>query len=267
MLKRPNVSARLLARVAGRCISMMAAIFSVKLKLCNVYRLLNSRRSWDEAMSWSPEAREDLAWWITLLDGWIGRMLVPPTTCDLQLSTDASETATLSAPVEPAASGCWCPEVSSESSNFRALLAVYLALLSFCDALCGKSLEILSDNATVVALINKLGSSDSRLDAIAQNIWSFAFKHQLMLVAHHIAGCLNVCPDALSRIPLRHDWTLHPSVFRQLESMFGPHTVDRFASLSTTLLPVYNSRFRDPATSGVDAPRWDRTTGTSTTTS
>ena len=143
--------------------------------------------------------------------------------------------------------------MSSESSNFRELLAVYLALLSFRDSLFGKSLEILSDNVTVVALINKLGSSDSRLDAIAQNIWSFAFKYQLMLVAHHIAGCFNVCPDALSRIPLRHEWTLHSSVFQQLESIFGPHTVDRFASLSTARLPVYNSRFRDPATSGVDA--------------
>ncbi|XP_043246606.1 uncharacterized protein LOC122394089 isoform X3 [Amphibalanus amphitrite] len=103
-------------------------------------------------MAWSPEAREDLAWWITSLDGWNGRQLVPPATCDLQLSTDASETgwgATLSAPVEQAASGCWGPE--------------------------------------------------------------------------------------------------------QLESIFGPHTVDRFASLSTAQLPVYNSRFRDPATSGVDA--------------
>ena len=256
MLKRPTVSARLLARIAGRCISMMAAVFPAKLKLRNVYRLLNSRRSWDEAMAWSPEAREDLTWWITSLDGWNGRQLVPPATCDSQLSTDASETgwgATLSAPVEQVASGCWGPEVSSESSNFRELLAVYLALLSFRDSLFGKSLEILSDNVTVVALINKLGSSDSRLDAIAQNIWSFAFKYQLMLVAHHIAGCFNVCPDALSRIPLRHEWTLHSSVFQQLESIFGPHTVDRFASLSTARLPVYNSRFRDPATSGVDA--------------
>ncbi|XP_043199551.1 uncharacterized protein LOC122389279 isoform X1 [Amphibalanus amphitrite] len=152
MLKRPTVSARLLARIAGRCISMMAAVFPAKLKLRNIYRLLNSRMSWDEAMPWSPEAREDLAWWLTSLDGWNGRLLVPPASCDLQLSTDASETgwgATLSTPVAQTASGFWRPE--------------------------------------------------------------------------------------------------------QLERMFGPHTIDRFASLSTALLPVYNSRFRDPGTAGVDA--------------
>ncbi|KAF0286907.1 hypothetical protein FJT64_014614 [Amphibalanus amphitrite] len=152
MLKRPTVSARLLARIAGRCISMMAAVFPAKLKLRNIYRLLNSRMSWDEAMPWSPEAREDLSWWLTSLDGWNGRLLVPPASCDLQLSTDASETgwgATLSTPVAQTASGFWRPE--------------------------------------------------------------------------------------------------------QLERMFGPHTIDRFASLSTALLPVYNSRFRDPGTAGVDA--------------
>ena len=256
VLKRPTVSARLLARVAGRCISMMAAVFPAKLKLRNVYRMLNSRRTWDEAMSWSAEAREDLAWWITSLDGWNGRLLVPPATCDLQLSTDASGTgwgATLSAPVGQTASGFWGPEVSAETSNFRELLAVYLALLSFKRLLYGKTVEILSDNVTVVALINRLGASQPRLDAIAQNIWAFAFQHQIMLVAHHISGYLNVQPDELSRIPLRHEWTLHLSVFRQLERMFGPHTVDRFASLATALMPVYNSRFLDPCTSGIDA--------------
>ena len=35
--------------------------------------------------------------------------------------------------------------------------------------------------------------------------------------------------------------------------MFGPHTIDRFASFSTSLLPAYNSRFCDPGSCGVDA--------------
>ena len=41
-LKRPRISARLLARIAGRCISKLAVVFPCKLKLRNVYRLLNS---------------------------------------------------------------------------------------------------------------------------------------------------------------------------------------------------------------------------------
>lgn len=255
-LKRPDISARLLARFAGRCISMLAAVFPCKLKLRNVYRLLNSRRSWEDSLEWSEGAVEDLTWWVQSLDSWNGRLLLPPAQFDFQLLTDASESgwgAVLSEPACRTASGAWCPAVSSESSNYRELFAVYLALLSFKSSLGGKKVEILSDNITAVALINKLGSSDVRLDAIAQAIWSFAFHHRLMIVAHHISGVNNVESDALSRMSLRHEWQLHPAVFQQLEDMFGPHSIDRFASFSTALLPVYNSRFDDPGACGVDA--------------
>lgn len=255
-LQRPTITARLLARIAGRCISMLAAVFPAKLKLRNVYRLLNSRVSWDESLQWSDGAREDLDWWMSSLCRWNGRQLVPPAVSDLQLCSDASGSgwgATLSAPASQVASGFWEREVSAESSNYRELLAVYLALLSFRTTIAGKTIEVLSDNVTTVAHINKFGSSNLQLDAIAQAIWAFAFENRVSLVAHHIAGTFNTQPDALSRVSARHEWTLHPAIFRQLDVMFGPHTVDRFAAAATTLLPVYNSRFADPGTAGVDA--------------
>ena len=255
-LKRPRISARLLARFAGRCISMLAAVFPCKLKLRNVYRLLNSRRSWEDSLAWSEDAVADMEWWVHSLDSWNGRLLLPPAQFDFQLLTDASESgwgAVLSEPACRTASGCWSPTVSSESSNYRELFAVYLALLSFKTSLVGKKVEVLSDNITAVALINKLGSSDVRLDALAQAIWSFAFSHRVMIVAHHISGVCNVESDALSRMSLRHEWQLHPAVFQQLEHMFGPHSIDRFASCATALLPIYNSRRDDPGTAGVDA--------------
>ena len=255
-LRRPRISARLLARFAGRCISMLAAVFPCKPKLRNVYRLLNSRRSWEDSLEWSAGAVEDLNWWVQSLDSWNGRLLLPPAQFDLQLLTDASESgwgAVLSRPAGRTASGFWCPTVSGESSNYRELFAVYLALLSFESSLGGRKIEILSDNITTVALINKFGSSDTRLDALARAIWSFALEHNMMLAAHHISGVCNTESDALSRMPLRHEWCLHPAVFRQLECMFGPHSIDRFASFTTALLPIYNSRFDDPGTAGVDA--------------
>ena len=114
-LKRPHISARLLARIAGRCISMLAAVFPCKLKLRNVYRLLNSRHGWEDSLKWSPEAIDDLTWWVHSLDGWNGRLLLPPATFDSQLRTDASESgwgAVLSGPERRTASGFWCPTVA-----------------------------------------------------------------------------------------------------------------------------------------------------------
>ena len=255
-LKRSNVSARVLARMAGRCVSMLAAVFPAKLKLRNVYRLLNSRSSWESLLTWSPGARDDLSWWVSSLDSWNGRLLVPPAACDLQLATDASGSgwgAVLSAHNCQLASGFWDCRVSGESVNYRELLAVYLALLSFRSALVGKTVEVLSDNVTTVAHINNFGSSNIRLDSVAQDIWAFALQNGVSLVAHHIAGVSNTGPDALSRVSARHEWVIHPFIFRQLDRMFGPHTVDRFASFSTALLPTYNSRFADPCSAGVDA--------------
>ena len=47
VLKLTNVRARVLARVAGQCISMSMAILPGKLLLRNVYRLLASKSSWE----------------------------------------------------------------------------------------------------------------------------------------------------------------------------------------------------------------------------
>ncbi|XP_043243553.1 uncharacterized protein LOC122392575 isoform X4 [Amphibalanus amphitrite] len=221
------------------------------------FRLIcDLRSSWEARLLWSPGAREDLSWWVSSLDGWNGRLLVPPAVCELQLSTDASGSgwgAVLSTPSCQLASGFWDQLVSRQSANYRELLAVYFALRSFRFSIVGKTVEVLSDNVTTVAHINKFGSSNVSLDSIAQNIWSFAFDNNVSLVAHHIAGVSNTGPDTLSRMSARHEWVLHPSIFRQLDRMFGPHTVDRFAAVGTALLPTYNSRFADPCSSGVDA--------------
>ena len=51
----------------------------------------------------------------------------------------------------------------------------------------------------------------------------------------------------------QHEWQLHPKLFRLLDRIWDPHTIDRFATMNTTQLPKYNSRFLDPFSSGIDA--------------
>ena len=50
-------------------------------------------------------------------------------------------------------------------------------------------------------------------------------------------------------------FTYTPVVRRNiiLDSVWGPHHVDRFSSFMTTQLPEYNSMFSDPMTHGVNA--------------
>ena len=59
--------------------------------------------------------------------------------------------------------------------------------------------------------------------------------------------------DLLSRFIDKDDWSINPSVFRMIDVIWGPHTCDRFASYYNAQLPVFNSRFASPGSSGVDA--------------
>ena len=46
---------------------------------------------------------------------------------------------------------------------------------------------------------------------------------------------------------------VHPMIFHQLDLLWGPHTVNRFANVNNRQLEHFNSRFWDPETEAVDA--------------
>ena len=46
---------------------------------------------------------------------------------------------------------------------------------------------------------------------------------------------------------------VHPMILHQLDLLWGPHTVDRFANVNNRQLEYFDSRFWDPETEAVDA--------------
>eukprot|EP00873_Tetraselmis_striata_P006290 jgi/Tetstr1/426554/TSEL_001630.t1 len=71
--------------------------------------------------------------------------------------------------------------------------------------------------------------------------------------ARYIRSAANIWADRLSRHLDSDDWQLDPLLFAELESRFGPHSIDRFASALNTLLPRYNAAWLDPACEAVDS--------------
>ena len=108
----------------------------------------------------------------------------------------------------------------------------------------------MSDNISTVAYINFQGGPSNDLSHIAIAIWTTAVDLNMTITAKFLAGLLNTHADFLSRILSHHDWRLNPNLFRYLDNTWGPHDVDRFASLVTTQLPRYNSLYSDPTTAG-----------------
>ena len=63
----------------------------------------------------------------------------------------------------------------------------------------------------------------------------------------------NVVADRLSKITDYDDCSVHDDVFTQLDALWGPRSIDRFACSYNAKLPRFNSRFLQPGTEAVDA--------------
>ena len=253
-LSSQSIVARQLAKIAGQCIAMTRAVLPGKLLLRNIYRCLARKENWHSHLILDKHARQDLHWWLTSLNSWNGAPLSVKQP-DIQLACDASSTGwggvLLSSGQE--ASGTWNKEISFKHSNYRELLTILIVVKSFINQLRNKSVQVLCDNVTAVAYVNHLGGRDKEFNDVVSALFTICHENNIQISAKWLAGDLNFQADHLSRQMSPYEWRLHPQMFKILDSEFGPHQVDRFASWRTTHLQEYNSYFIDPYTSGVDA--------------
>ena len=74
-----------------------------------------------------------------------------------------------------------------------------------------------TDNATVVAYINKQGGTHSHtLLWLVVDLFLWLQTQDITIQVRHILGCLNVIADCLSWLnqPITTEWSLHPEVVR-----------------------------------------------------
>ena len=251
-LGRSTVTARVLARITGQCIAMTKAIVPGKLLLRNAYRLLGRRSGWDSPLLLDSPTRDDLTWWYHALESWNGRP-IKTKPVEAQLVPDASQTGWGAVLNGKQAAGYWDKQVAQMPSNYRELLAILLAIKAFEHDLKCKTVQVLSDNVAAVTYINHLGGPSLSLAALASAVWITAYEVGIELSAKHLGGKENVHADHLSRLSPHYKWQLHPRLFKFLYRTWGPHTIDRFASFTNAHLPLYNSRYFDPGSGGVDA--------------
>jgi hypothetical protein len=230
---------------------MSLAVTFGKVMLRNAYTLLRQKTNWDSVLILDPLTRADLDWWLLEMAS-PRKRVIEVRTVDCQLVVDASQTGWGASLDGVPAAGFWNTSLSFAHSNYRELLAVLLAILSFEVPLTGKCLEVFTDNITTRAYVIHQGGPDPLFNRLARAIWVTASRLSLHLVCHHILGMDNCVADTLSRLPDKYNWRLNPQVFRQIDHVFGPHTIDRMADGVNTQLPRFNSRYLDPNSIGVD---------------
>ena len=192
VLHNEYVSARMLAKIEGQCVAMTRAVMPGELLLRSVYRCLAKRTSWSDLLLIDDVTRRDLNWWDEAIANWNGAPLHLRNP-EVQLISDASGTGY----------GAWIPglnvemsgvtskALATEHSNFKELLTILIGIQSFREELKGKCIQVLTDNITAVAYLNKMGGPSAKLSQIAKDVFMECQDLQVSLQVQHLSGSRN----------------------------------------------------------------------------
>ena len=201
------------------------------------------------------ESLRELEWWASRANLTVGRPFLRPDPT-MTIVTDASMEGWGGHLGDWVISGQWPRAWAKHHINWLELQAVWLTLQHFLPQVRDTAVDVLTDNTTTVAYINKEGGTQSpTLCYLALDLWAWCRQHGIYLVANHISGVRNVLADALSRGKHNHptEWSLHKTVVRLIFEHWPTPHVDLFASEKNHKLPVFFSVRPSQTSSGINA--------------
>ena len=250
-----EMPATVLASVIGRIMSMSLALGPLaRMMTRSMYAVLNARSSWCHQVLLTPEALEELAFWLNNIDNFNGQNIWPKASAIRVVYSDASGSGYGGYCVEHGghiATGKWSENEVCQSSTWRELRAVHLVLQDLGPKLKNHRVRWFTDNQNVARIV-LIGSRKPILHEEAMAILSICLHQQIRLEPEWIPREENEFADYLSRIGDVDDWMLNPEVFQELDTRWGPHTIDRFADGYNCQLDRFNSRYWSPGTEAVD---------------
>ena len=250
------VSARQVARLTGNLSSMGLALGPVvRLWTRELHRTIQQSPSWDMKFQLSEDAKNEVRFWVKNFDNSGQPMWSSSPKIEILTYSDASDVAWGGYAVElgeKKAVGSWSKEESTRSSTFRELRAARLVLASFATHLAGKEVRHRTDNQNAERIMS-VGSRNYDLHNEAIKIYQICRQHNIRLTVEWVSRDLNTRADELSRLDDPDDYMLDPSCFEAVDKVWGPHTVDRFASEKTKQLPRFSSKYLNPGCESFDA--------------
>jgi hypothetical protein len=250
-----RVSVRAVASIVGQVMSMSLALGPIsRLRTRALYGDINTCATWKAFVCLSEEARAELKFWqnnVAVLNGqpiWFK----PGATRIVYSDASDSGYGGYSVEVGPQfAQGCWSEHESKLSSTWRELKAVYQVLRSLAPKLSGHTVKWFSDNQNVTRIVHA-GSRKPHLQDGAMAIFEVCFQYNIKLDMEWIPRSKNEIADYISRIQDYDDWMIDPTYFMSIDMVWGPHTLDCFASACNNQIAKFHSRFLCPGTEAVD---------------
>ena len=168
----------------------------------------------DHFIRLNQEARSDIEWWHTFASSWNGvamMKVVSRVAPKAWITSDAS-----------GSWGCgafsgqswfqlkWVEQVQGHSITVKELIPIVVATAVWGPTWRGSSVQVLCDNAAVVAILNQNSSRDKEVMHLIRCLAFITAKFQFLLSASHIPGVENTAADALSRNNLDVFHSIYP---------------------------------------------------------
>ncbi|MEW8546455.1 MAG: reverse transcriptase domain-containing protein [Candidatus Thiodiazotropha sp.] len=147
--------------------------------------------------------------------------------------------------------GGWTSKEMLKSSTWRETEAVSRVIKSNVNLLKNKRVKVYSDNKNVTPVL-QTGSRKTELQEIACEVHEICQKYNIEIISEWIPRSKNEIADILSKCGDSDDWSIQNWVFEEINTKWGPHTVDRFASHMNTKCVRFNSKYWVPRTEGIN---------------
>lgn len=250
-----SVSLRNLSSFIGKAMAMTAAVFPARLMCQRLLQVKNDALragyKWTDKIQLSPDALDNLSWWIDNLKEWNGLTWLPQRP-DFDVYTDASDKGWGIVVDGSTFAGQWKSSVLQEHINAKELRTVMIA--TQLPHLQGKVLNIVCDNMTTIAHIQRFGGTRSpHLMDLADNLWKHCLSTGTRLRTTYVPSAFNPADAPSRRMQTQLEWSIHPHFFNQLQDTWGPHHIDLFASPANTKLPFFMTWKPHPLAVNYDA--------------
>ena len=255
-IKKSQTTARELASVVGSIISMSVVfgrVARIMTRHCQI--TVAAADAWDTQQTVDDYCRLELRFWDSHLEKFNKKHCFLYPTNNKIIYSDASSYACGALIQKTEQSIChkmFTPEEVGYSSTHRELITILYSLRAFGNILHNSSIKWYTDNQATAKIVD-VGSMRLVLQKVAYEIFTYCLGNHIDLHIEWIPRALNRQADFMSKIRDCDDWQTTRELFDQLNSIWGPYTVDCFSSSCNNKVDKLYSRFWNPGCAGMDA--------------